>query len=260
MSAIVLVTIALSATYAGNWSFVALVAAAAIVMSWEWSAMTCRAHKDLGFFALAGVALTAAFIAGARWPVAAFGVVAAAALLAGLLAARFDRLIWIAAGALFIGLPVVALIWLRHLPGYGWWSVCFVFAVVWATDSAAYATGRILGGAKLSPHLSPNKTWSGFFGGLLAANLVGMAFALAPVPGSTLSLVFLASALSVAAQMGDLTESAIKRKFETKDAGSLIPGHGGLLDRVDGLAFAVLAAAGLALLAASGAQGQGIFF
>lgn len=262
-SAAVLASIALAATYAGVWPFAILIAFAGVVMSWEWSRIICKSRQDAWFFLLASAAISATFLTSAGWPEVAVFVIVTGALLAGLLASRFAGLKWIAAGILFVGAPSIALVWLRQAahygPDYGWWSILFVFAVVWATDSAAFAAGRLIGGAKLSPKISPNKTWSGFWGGLLAAMVAGGLFALAPVPSSALTLALVAGFLSLAAQIGDLAESALKRKFGTKDASSLIPGHGGLLDRVDGLVFAAIAAAGLSLVLQSGLPGQGIF-
>ncbi|GBF26463.1 phosphatidate cytidylyltransferase [bacterium MnTg02] len=270
-SAAVLASIALATTYAGGWPFAILIAFAGVVMSWEWSGITCKSHQDAWFFLLASAAISATFLTSSGWPEVAVVVIVTGALLAGLLASRFADLKWIAAGILFVGAPSIALVWLRQAahygpdygadygPDYGWWSILFVFAVVWATDSAAYAAGRLIGGAKLSPKISPNKTWAGFWGGLLAAMVAGGLFALAPVPSSALTLALVAGFLSLAAQIGDLAESALKRKFGTKDASSLIPGHGGLLDRVDGLVFAAIAAAGLSLVLQSGLSGQGIF-
>jgi phosphatidate cytidylyltransferase len=131
--------------------------------------------------------------------------------------------------------------------------VLFLFLVVWASDIGAYMAGRALGGPKLWPAVSPNKTWSGAAGGLLAAILVALGTALVFTPGaSTVAVVAVAALLGVASQAGDLLESAIKRHFDVKDSSRLIPGHGGLLDRLDG----VLAAAPVAALL-SFALGQG---
>jgi phosphatidate cytidylyltransferase len=118
----------------------------------------------------------------------------------------------------------------------------FLFAVVWATDIAAYFVGRAVGGPKLAPQLSPNKTWSGSIGGLAGAVLAAVAVVKVSGVGSIVAATVIAIALSIAAQIGDLAESALKRRFGVKDAGTLIPGHGGLMDRLDGfVAAAVLA-------------------
>jgi len=149
-------------------------------------------------------------------------------------------------GVIYIGLPAVSLIWLRDSADVGRGDVLFVLLVVWATDIAAYLAGRLIGGPRLAPAISPGKTWSGAAGGLIGALLVGWSAA----PG--LAMLPLAAVLSVAAQAGDLMESGLKRRFGVKDSGKLIPGHGGLLDRLDGVLTAAPAAALLALAAGRG--------
>jgi phosphatidate cytidylyltransferase len=131
---------------------------------------------------------------------------------------------------------------LRADEALGLTAVFFVFAVVWAADSAAYFAGRAIGGPRLAPAVSPNKTWAGLAGAVLAATIAGLVVAVvAGLPG--LAIALLSAALAVTEQAGDLFESAAKRASGTKDTGSLIPGHGGVLDRVDGLIVAVSVAA-----------------
>jgi phosphatidate cytidylyltransferase len=159
----------------------------------------------------------------------------------------------LALGVLYIGLAGIALIELRHDNEAGRANVLFLFLVVWASDIGAYMAGRAFGGPKLWPAVSPNKTWSGAAGGLLAAMLIALATAAFFTPGASgVAVVAVAGLLGVASQAGDLLESAIKRHFDVKDSSRLIPGHGGLLDRMDG----VLAAAPVAALL-SFALGQG---
>ncbi|MFI4988772.1 MAG: phosphatidate cytidylyltransferase, partial [Alphaproteobacteria bacterium] len=154
--------------------------------------------------------------------------------------------LWRAAGALYVGIPSTALLWLRGDSGA--YAVLWLFLVVWATDIGAYACGRLIGGPRLAPRLSPNKTWAGLVGGLLAASAVGALLAPAlGVPARGL-LVGLSAILSLVSQAGDLLESALKRHFGVKDTSALIPGHGGLFDRVDGVLAAAPAAAVLQLL------------
>ena len=146
------------------------------------------------------------------------------------------------AGALYIGLALVRLVWLRHRPG-GLGATALLLGAVWATDIGAYLAGRFVGGRRLAPSISPGKTWSGAVGGLGAALLAGVWLGrLAGLPPGRAA--GLAALLSIAAQAGDLLESAAKRRCGVKDSGRLIPGHGGLLDRVDGILAAapVLAA------------------
>jgi phosphatidate cytidylyltransferase len=144
---------------------------------------------------------------------------------------------------------LVALLWLRHQPVHGRETIVWVLACIWATDIGAYFVGRAAGGAKLAPAISPGKTWSGLVGGIawaaVASAAVGYAFGL----GETVSLAIIGALLAIVGQGGDLIESAAKRRAGMKDSGRLIPGHGGLLDRIDGL-IAVLVAVAAARLAA----------
>jgi phosphatidate cytidylyltransferase len=155
---------------------------------------------------------------------------------------------WMVGGLVYAGVLLLCPIILRRDPAYGLVAILFLFAIVWATDIAAYFTGRAFGGPKLWPAVSPKKTWSGALGGtvggvvagLLVVKLAGLV--VAPM------LVFVAIVLSIVAQAGDLLESAIKRHFGAKDASQLIPGHGGLMDRLDGFLTAVAAAVMVGLL------------
>ncbi len=155
---------------------------------------------------------------------------------------------WMFAGLLYAGVLLLAPVIIRRDPMLGFVAILFLFAVVWVTDIAAYFAGRAIGGPKLWPAVSPNKTWSGAIvgtlGGVAAALLVAMGAGLVVAP----MLILVALALSIAAQAGDLLESALKRRFGAKDASGLIPGHGGLMDRLDGFLTAVLAAVMVGLL------------
>ena len=149
---------------------------------------------------------------------------------------------WMVAGLIYAGILLLAPIALRGDAALGFTAILFLFAIVWATDIAAYFAGRAIGGQKLWPAVSPKKTWSGAVGGTLGALAAGLVviklagLVIAPM------LVLVAFGLSVASQAGDLLESAIKRQFGAKDASQLIPGHGGLMDRLDGFLTAVAAA------------------
>ena len=144
---------------------------------------------------------------------------------------------WVLAGLVYIGVPLWALYTLR-LPEDGHMIVFWLFAIVWTTDIGAYFSGRIIGGAKLAPKISPGKTWAGAVGGLALAVPIAWWFGryLDGMPSANWLLA--AAATSVAAQFGDLAESWVKRRFDVKNSGKLIPGHGGILDRVDALLFA----------------------
>jgi phosphatidate cytidylyltransferase len=197
---------------------------------------------------LAPAALIVAWIGGAIF--VAFW--AAAALLVAwewtkLVARAGDRGLWLAAGVLYAAVTLLAPLILRADAGYGSLAIVFLFAIVWMTDIMGYAVGRAIGGRKLWPAISPNKTWSGAIGGVAGALVAGLgvaawgAIALAPI-------AILAMILSMVAQGGDLLESAIKRKFGAKDTSDLIPGHGGVMDRLDGFIAAALVAAVIGML------------
>lgn len=151
--------------------------------------------------------------------------------------------IWLIFGVFYIGAPSYALLHIRAYPDMAVETVLWTFVMVWAADTGAYAAGRLIGGPKLAPSISPKKTWAGLCGGMVAAGLVGLVTGLVLDHQSVIPLVLLSMALGVFSQGGDLLESWVKRKFNKKDSGSLIPGHGGVLDRVDGLLAAALGVA-----------------
>jgi phosphatidate cytidylyltransferase len=159
-----------------------------------------------------------------------------------------------ALGPLYVGLPCLALVWLRLQPETGLEAVFWLLLVVWATDSGAYAFGRLIGGPRLAPRVSPGKTWAGLFGGMLSAAIVGFGIASYYALGVAIMAGLVAAGLAALAQAGDLFESWLKRRRGMKDAGNLIPGHGGLLDRVDGMMTATPALALLLLLVNSEAR------
>lgn len=156
-----------------------------------------------------------------------------------------EPVVWRIGGLFYVTIPCAALIWLRDVhfienAEAGRWLVLFVVLAVVATDIGAYFTGRKFGGPKLAPVISPNKTWSGLGGGVLAAAVTGgVAHSFVPYPSSIVLCILLGALLALLAQAGDLFESWVKRHVGAKDSGSLIPGHGGLLDRVDGLTLTV---------------------
>jgi phosphatidate cytidylyltransferase len=149
---------------------------------------------------------------------------------------------WAGAGLIYAAILLLAPLILRRDPDWGFAAILFLFAVVWGTDILGYFAGRAIGGPKLWPRVSPKKTWSGALAGLAGGIAIGIAFARG-LPGNALYLALLGLMLSIASQAGDLLESAIKRRFDTKDASQLIPGHGGLMDRLDGFIAAALVAA-----------------
>lgn len=154
--------------------------------------------------------------------------------------------------AILYGLAaIIALLWLRHQPDLGRETVLWIVACVWATDIGAYFVGSLAGGARLAPRISPGKTWSGLVGGICMSAVVSAACGLAFARGETIALALAGIGIAIVAQAGDLLESAAKRQAGLKDSGHVIPGHGGLLDRVDGL-IAALVLVGAARLIAGG--------
>jgi phosphatidate cytidylyltransferase len=175
-----------------------------------------------------------------------------AALAAPLMAAEWIRLTRGRPFARTVGLVYVigallSLLWLRHQPALGRETVLWLAVCVWATDIAGYFVGSIVGGAKLAPRISPGKTWSGLIGAMVVTGLVSAGFGVLIGEGRPLVLGVVGAVLAFIGQMGDLLESHAKRRAGVKDSGHLIPGHGGLLDRLDGF-IAVLVAAALARL------------
>jgi phosphatidate cytidylyltransferase len=247
LSALVLAAVAAGATLVSPWTFLLLLIAGAGIMSWEWGRLVRGEGFDpIAIVATLGAAAVLSLIALGR-PGLALAALAVTAAAIGAIGLGTRHPGWSLAGFLYAALPLGALVWLRGDPVLGAASVLYVLSVVWATDSASYAAGRLIGGPKLAPSVSPNKTWSGFVVGIFAPALIGFAFAawLGGTSGVRLALVSIA--LALACQMGDLAESAVKRRFGTKDMSAVIPGHGGLLDRIDGLLFAAMLAGLIAL-------------
>jgi phosphatidate cytidylyltransferase len=241
-SALVLAPLAIGVAYVGGWSFAVFWGFAAIGVLWEWT--TLVAGDDRRSVSIAGGASIVLAIALAHTDhlVAAIIVLAMGALATAALAPSARRL-WVASGIPYAGALGVAPVVLRSGGEYGFLAIVFVFAIVWATDVLAYFVGRALGGPKLMARVSPKKTWSGALAGAAAAVLAGVAVARTAGLAGLAPVAVIALLLSVVAQAGDLFESALKRRFDAKDSGHLIPGHGGLMDRLDGFVTAALLAA-----------------
>lgn len=243
LSGLVMAGLALALVWAGVTAFALLILAVGLLMSWEWGHLVRATSADTAILVHAGAVGVATLLAAGGHPVLALcALLAGAAAVVPLTIGHRARLS--AAGVLYVGLPAIAMLWLRSDADHGFVAVIFIFVVVWSTDTMAFVAGRTIGGAKLWPSISPNKTWAGLIGGIASSAVLCALFA-ALVPGaSPLRLAVLGLALAVMAQGGDLAESALKRKFGVKDASDLIPGHGGLMDRLDGF-IAVAIAAGL---------------
>lgn len=258
LSGVILAPLALAAVWLGGAAFLILMSVGVALLTLEWGAM-CDTRTPVRAAVVIAVAILASifFTYGGHpwrgWLVVALGAGAGAAFT--LLRGRIDRPADIAFGVLYVGAPAVALVWLRGAPGGLKWTI-LLMAVVWAADISAFLVGNALKGPKLWPRISPNKTWAGFFGGLLGGAAAGTLVAMAPFSqgpalqgGPSAGSAFWIGLLAAGAAMaGDLWESMLKRRFGVKDSGDLIPGHGGLLDRVDGLMFAAVLVAGVRLL------------
>jgi phosphatidate cytidylyltransferase len=248
-SASVLAPTAIAVAYIGGWLFLGLCALAAAAILWEWTSLVFRG-TDPRIFAPGLVALLVAMaLTGEGQASAAIAMVAIAALLAGGIVAAWPRrypgsnpAIWGAGGVVYAGIALLAPVLLRADPQFGFVALIFLFAIVWATDILAYSVGRLVGGPLLCPGVSPKKTWAGAIGGLAGGVAAGTGVAYASVGMAPALAGGLALILSIVAQGGDLFESAVKRRFGAKDAGSLIPGHGGVMDRLDGFIVAALVA------------------
>jgi phosphatidate cytidylyltransferase len=247
-----MIAVALAALWAGGIAFWLLASAAAMAMIGEWAGLARVARWKVTL----AIVLLAIVLIGARWLISdpvrgdafpgrlllmMFGLGGAGAVTLALLSLS-PRL---GAGLLYAGLPAMSLVYLRDEP-HGLWLALWTLAVVWATDIGAYFAGRTIGGPKLAPVISPNKTWSGLIGGVLAA--LGVGAAIAAGAGLSPQLLFLGAAMAILAQLGDLYESWLKRRAGVKDSGRLLPGHGGVLDRLDGLVPVAVAVALLRML------------
>ncbi len=245
VSSLVLAPPVLAAVYFGSPWVEAMLLLAAAEMAREWAKLCDGGHASPGGVVIAAGAIVAiALLSWSGIGVALIVVIAtvAAAFVSGLPRGR-ETAFWLAAGAPVVVLPCLAFLWLRLEAEQGR-ELCFwLLAAVWATDIGAYAVGRTVGGPRLWPRVSPGKTWSGLAGGVVAASVVGVATAWLIGVDRAVALAVAGALVALVSQSGDLAESAVKRRFGVKDAGKLIPGHGGLLDRVDGLIAAIPAVA-----------------
>ncbi|PLX39393.1 MAG: phosphatidate cytidylyltransferase [Hyphomicrobiales bacterium] len=233
-SAVVLAPIVLGLTWYGGTPYAAMILVGAVLVLYEWVGITGRSKLPIVDWA-GGAVVTAAMVATylARPDIAVVLVLAGA--LAALLWSAVDRQgRWLALGIAYAGFSGIGMLMLRG-GDYGLVAIIFLFAVTWATDIAAYFVGRAVGGPKLWPAVSPKKTWSGAIGGLTGGVIAGIATVLVAGFPVAVGLVLATALISASGQLGDLGESAIKRRFGKKDSSNLIPGHGGIMDRVDAL-------------------------
>jgi phosphatidate cytidylyltransferase len=253
LAASVLIPVAIALAYAGGWLWLGLVVLAAIGLYVEWL-MVVGASGQARVLAAGVVALA---LAGAGFALgrieASLGILVLGVVVAALLAP--ERRGWVALGLFYASAALVASVLVRLDQVWGFAALMLILLIVWVTDIGGYFAGRGLGGPKLWPRVSPKKTWAGAIGGFTASLAVAAGFAAFGL-GKMIPLLLLAAALSIVSQLGDLFESAVKRVFGVKDSSQIIPGHGGLLDRLDGYVFAVVAAALIGFLR-HGADGVG---
>jgi phosphatidate cytidylyltransferase len=248
LSGIVLAVVVLAATWLGGLAFRLLASAIALLVYYEWSTITRLPETDFraNAFGWLSVVLVAALV------LFGFDELALPTLIAATLVGIAYAIVrkgsgWLAGGIVYSGLTAISLAAIRGDSAHGFAAMLFIFAVVWATDILAYFIGRAIGGPKLAPPISPGKTWSGAIGGALSAVVAGTLVHMIFFPLNGLWVPAIALVLSVFSQVGDLFESFVKRRFGVKDSSRLIPGHGGVMDRVDGLVFACFAAFLIAL-------------
>ena len=245
LSALIIAPLAVYVVYLGSPYMDVVVTLLGAGMAWEWARLCGNGELKLPGYAMIS-AVGAALAAGAMREYTIAGWIVAVGAMAAVVLAVRDREgtpFWYAVGVLYTAVPCLGIIWLRADPAEGFKVVLWLLCVVWATDTGAYAAGGMIGGPKMAPSISPNKTWAGLAGGMISAGLVGGVTAW--IVG-TVGIGFLAGVsvvLAVLAQAGDLLESRLKRRFGVKDSSNLIPGHGGLLDRLDGVLAAALTVA-----------------
>ena len=243
-SGVAAIIVALGCVVAGGYPFLILMTLAALMMAAEWGGLMMASTQRIALLMLGTAAVAFAPIAPHISGAPELHVIVAAGVSVAVMV--FGRSIRLGLGVLYAALPLLALTFLRR-EADGIALTLWTLAIVWATDIGAYFAGRAIGGPKLAPRLSPNKTWAGLIGGMVAALAVG--YAIAAATSVPWQLASLAGLLAVAAQAGDLFESWLKRRAGVKDSGRLLPGHGGALDRLDGL---VPVAIIVALLVAGG--------
>lgn len=250
LSALVMIPLVIGAIFLGGPAFAAMIAFACIVMLFEWSRMVERKAFSYAFYALALGGAVSMFFAASGNYLMSFVIAGGSSLIAAFLARKNSGSgIWSAFAAIYIMLPCIALIWLRLDLPHGLALTVVLFTVVWAADTGAFVFGKFIGGPKISHALSPTKTWAGICGGIIFGSIIGAIAGIVMFDKSeALSYFLVGGGLGAASVIGDLVESGFKRNFSLKDISGFIPGHGGALDRLDGMIFATAAMTGTILL------------
>ncbi|MGA9083774.1 MAG: phosphatidate cytidylyltransferase [Pseudolabrys sp.] len=247
LSAVVLAPLALFAAYLGGWPFALFWGAAALAVLWEWITLVVGPAYRLMFSSCGAAIVIAGFVAWLGRPVAALLMVGLGAFAAAVFAPP-ERRLWVSIGVGYGGAMLLAPMFLRADSTYGFVVIVLLFAIVWTTDVLGYFAGRAFGGPKLLPAVSPKKTWSGAIAGAAGAMIIALLVVGLFGSFNSLAIIIIALVLSVLAQVGDLFESWVKRQFGAKDSSRLIPGHGGVMDRLDGFWAAAFAACLIGLL------------
>lgn len=237
-SAAVLIAVAAIGLYLGGYVFAALVGAVFAGCYREWDRMVTLRPLSIAGGVLTGLVALSAVTYPWAGPPAAIALIAVACVVAALV--RREIALWRIAGLAFFGLVIVALLAIRGIGPDGFVAGLLLGVVVWLTDTGAFFTGRFIGGERLAPDISPSKTWSGALGGLGFGTLGGLFYWMFATGSPWWIGALLAASISILGQLGDLAESAVKRRFRIKDSGDIIPGHGGLMDRLDSLTFPAL--------------------
>lgn len=256
-----MIVAALVTLYAGGDIFVLFWLGAAVAVNWEWQRLVDGEQLAARHMVGGATAAVAAALGHLSLPVPALVALCIGSAGVAMLSTA-DQRPWAGGGVFYAGALAFSVCLLRASQPYGLVAVAMLFAIVWGTDIFAYFGGRLIGGPKLWPAVSAGKTWSGTIAGVVSGAALGLAAARAGV-GETLALVpmFLTClAMAAVSQAGDLFESAVKRRYGVKDSSNLIPGHGGVMDRLDGFTFAVIFAAGLGLIRAGSSVAGGVFF
>ncbi len=240
ISAAVLAPLALVAAYIGGLPFALFWGVAALVVLWEWMTLVVGPNYRLLMLSCAAALVVADFLAWLGRPITALLMIGLGGL-AGAIFAPNERRLWVLAGTGYAGGMALAPIFLRADAGFGFAAILLLFAVVWTTDVLGYFAGRAFGGPKLWPAVSPKKTWSGAIAGAIGAVVVALLIAAQFGSFDRIAIIAVALVLSIVAQAGDLFESWVKRKFDAKDSSRIIPGHGGVMDRLDGFWAAAVA-------------------
>ncbi len=252
ISALVLAPIILAAVYFGDWALSILLAIAGGIIAWEWTGLTVKDARLQEYLLPCAAGLIIPLMASWEWdaygeiPLTLLALGGATAFAAIGRVAFGDAKNWstAAAGVLYACLPTLTVLSIRahgqgFVEGDGMYLLVLILFIVWAMDIGAYFSGKTIGGPKMAPRLSPNKTWAGLIGGMVTAGLVAALFGGLLGLGVWWHLLLIGALLGAWSQVGDVVESSLKRHADVKDASNIIPGHGGVMDRVDGLWFAV---------------------